>query len=260
MVKNPSNNSKPQKSKTKNNNINSQLPKSATGGNVHATDALKHPATVNISMGATSTNSNLDIVPETTPGNASGQSSRDVSTDPTSKTLGPSSGSTPASNSKTITGSISGSKPDNSSDSDDTDEHDDEHDDAVRTQAKHEAGIWDKTRPKNLYSRTLTNGLNSQEPQFCMFSGRLQTYGKATKSTTLKTAREPLKHYYATGFDNDTTPEDVMLYIKSNDINFRYIMRLPPRDDREVIFKLTVPISTFHKTISEESWPLGIFN
>ena len=138
MVKKPSNNIKPQKSKTKN-NINLQLPKSATGGNVHATDALKHPATVPISMSATSTNTNLDIFPETTPGNASGQSSRDVSPDPTIKTLGPSSGSTPASNSKAITGSISGSKPDNSPGSDDTDEHDD----AVRTQAKHEAGIRD---------------------------------------------------------------------------------------------------------------------
>ena len=156
---------------------------------------------MHISKSATSTNTNLDIVSETTPGNASGQSSRDVSTDPTSKTQEPSSGSTPASNSKAITGSISGSKPDNSSGSDehddeDDDEHDDEHDDDDD------------------------------------------------------------------GFDKDTTPEDVMLHMKCNDINFRYIKRLPPRDDREVTrasFKLTVPISAFHKTISEESWPTWYF-
>ena len=49
--------------------------------------------------------------------------------------------------------------------------------------------------------------------------------------------------------------------MKCNDINFRYIKRLPPRDDKEVTrvsFKLTVPISAFHKTISEESWPPGM--
>ena len=127
------------------NNINSQLPKSVTGRNNHVIDALKHPATVPIPMSATSTNSNLDIVPETTPGNASGQSSRDVSTDPTSKTLGPTSGSTPASNSWAITSTISGSKPDNSSD---FLFNTDEHDDAVRTQAKHEAGIRTKLVPR----------------------------------------------------------------------------------------------------------------
>ena len=95
-----------------------------------------------------------------------------------------------------------------------------------------------------------------------MFSGRLQTYGKATKSPTLKSARGLLKHFYATGFDKDTTPEDVMLHMKCNDINFRYIKQLPPRDDREVTrasLKLTVPISAFHKTISEEKHKNNVY-
>ena len=81
-----------------------------------------------------------------------------------------------------------------------------------------------------------------------MFSGGTQAYGRTTKPSALKTAQEPLKYFYAAGFDKDTTPDDVMLHMKYNDTNFKYFERLPPRGGREVTrssFKMRIRISLF---------------
>ena len=110
---------------------------------------------------------------------------------------------------------------------------------------------------KKSYSRTLTNGLN--EPKFCMFSGPRKAFGTATQSR-LKVAQESFKHLFTTGFDKDCTPDDVMQHMQHNKIRFKFVKKIPCKDDDyRASFKLTVPFSAYEHAFSSDSWPPGIY-
>ena len=110
---------------------------------------------------------------------------------------------------------------------------------------------------KKSYSRTLTNGLN--EPKFCMFSGARKAFGTATQSR-LKVAQESFKHLFTTGFDKDCTPDDVMQHMQHNKIRFKFVKKIPSKDDDyRASFKLAVLFSAYEHAFSSDSWPPGIY-
>ena len=112
------------------------------------------------------------------------------------------------------------------------------------------------------YSRTLSQGLKSTESGFCMFSGvdSSRVYGTASSSSRLKVAQDLFKHLFVTGFDKDSTPEDVMQHLQYNKIRFRFVKKIPCKDDdKRASFKLTVPISAYEHVFSSNAWPVGIY-
>ena len=76
------------------------------------------------------------------------------------------------------------------------------------------------------YSRTLSHGLKSTESGFCMFSGfdSRRVYGTASSSSRLKVAQDSFKHLVVTGFDKDSTPEDVMQCCQLGSFRMREIL------------------------------------
>ena len=112
------------------------------------------------------------------------------------------------------------------------------------------------------YSRTLSQGLKSTESGFCMFSGvdSSRVYGTASSSSRLKVAQDLFKHLFVTGFDKDSTPEEVMQHLQYNKIRFRFAKKIPCKDDdKRASFKLTVPISAYEHVFSSNAWPVGIY-
>ena len=53
-------------------------------------------------------------------------------------------------------------------------------------------------------------------------------------------AQESFKHLFTTGFDRDCTPDDVMQHMQHNKIRFKFVKKIPCKDDDyRASFKLT---------------------
>ena len=57
-----------------------------------------------------------------------------------------------------------------------------------------------------------------------------------------------------------TTPDDVMQHMQHNKIRFKFVKKIPCKDDDyRASFKLTVPFSAYEHAFSSDSWPPGIY-
>ena len=73
-------------------------------------------------------------------------------------------------------------------------------------------------------------------------------------------AQESFKHLFTTGFDKDCTPDDVMQHMQHNKIWFKFVKKIPCKDDDyRASFKLTVPFSAYKHAFSSDSWPPRIY-
>ena len=112
------------------------------------------------------------------------------------------------------------------------------------------------------YLRTLSQGLKSTESGFCMLSGvdSSRVYGTASSSSRLKVVQDLFKHLFVTGFEKDSTFEDVMQHLQYNKIRFRFVKKIPCKNyEKKASFKLTVPISAYEHVFSSNAWPVSIY-
>ena len=91
-------------------------------------------------------------------------------------------------------------------------------------------------RIKYIRGMTHSGHIKSTESGFCMFSGvdSSRVYGTASSSSRLKVAEDLFKHLFVTGFDKDSTPEDVMQHLQYNKIRFRFVKKMTKMMTKEL--------------------------